>query len=566
MKSLYIKIIQKFAFLTLCFSIITINSVFSQINDNKNEVTVIASYEPSLSDAFKINFNPVLKDSIFELPAFDYKIQTKIYPTSFSLDPIKPAKIVGEPITKLYKNLIKVGMGTYTTPYFEFFAGSLRSKKYSMGVHLKHISSSGKIDEYAKSSYSDNYIGLFGNRYYNNSNLAGEILFNREVVHYYGFKPSDFPTYNYSDEDIRQRFTKFSFNTNYYSTYTDSNKLNHNLALSFNNISDKFDAKENNIKLNAGLDVNFKLFNFDNKQTLGLNLLTDFYNHSNSISEGNNSAIFGINPFFKTNFHEYKIKAGINTAITTSSGMASKLNIFPDIELRLNIIEKVLSVFAGFTGGIERNSLSKLTDENPYVKSDIATSFQKNKIEIYAGINTGLTKSIDFSASISNSSIEGIPLFVNDTNDITRNKFDVIYDKVTRLKVNSQLLFKYDDKLNFALEGNIYRYSTDTETEAWHKPTIDLTFSTRYNIRNKIIARADIYAFNKMYAKNYVNNIMVVEEIKGAVDFNLGIEYRYSKILSGFINLNNIGALRYQNWYNYPNHRFSLLAGLSYAF
>lgn len=566
MKLVNIKLYKRILFIAICLSSTPFSSSYTQINDNNNEVTVIASYEPSLSDAFKIQFNPSIKDSVFEIPSFDYKIQTKIYPTTFAIEPIKPAKIVGEPITKLYKNLLKIGMGTYTTPYFEFFASSLRSKRYSLGAHLKHISSSGKIENYAKSSFSDNYIGLYGNRYFVNSTLAGEFFFNREVVHYYGFKPSDFPTFKYSDEDIKQRFSTIGLNANYYSNYTDSNKINHKIGISFYNFSDKFDTKENNIKLNASFDKYFKLFNFDNKQTIGLNITTDYYNLSNSLISGNNSAIWGFNPFFKTNFNEYKIKAGINTIVTSSTGNASKLNIYPDVELKLIIIEKILSVYGGFSGGIEKNSMSKLSNENPYINSTALTSFQKNKFEIYAGINTALTKSIDFLASISNSSIEGLPLFVNDTSNMVRNKFDVVYDKITRLKVNSQLLFKYDERLLFIVEGNIYRYNTDKEAEAWHKPTLELNFSTRYNIKNKIIARADIFAFNKMYAKNFENNVMIIEEIKGAIDFNLGLEYRYSKILSGFLNLNNLSALRYQNWYNYPNHRFSLMAGISYSF
>lgn len=566
MKLVNIKKYYKIIFITTFFSSISFNSVISQINDNKNEVTVIASYEPSLSDAFKINFNPSLKDSVFELPSFDYKIQTKIYPTSFSLEPIKPAKIVGEPITKLYKNILKVGMGTYKTPYFEFFASSLRSKNYSLGAHLKHISSSGQIDQYAKSSYSENHIGLYCNKYFNNSTLTGNLFFNRDVFHYFGFKPSDYPSINYSDEDIRQRYTNFGLETSYYSNYTDSNKINHKLALSFNNISDKFDTKENNLKFNASIDKNFKLFNFDNKQTVGLNFLTDYYNHANSELSGNNSAIFNFNPFFKTNFNEYKIKVGLVTSISTSSGNASKLNIYPDIELKLRIIENILSVYGGFNGGIERNSFAKLSNENPYIKSYVSSSFQKNKFSVFAGINTSLTKTIDFSANISNSLIEGMPLFVNDTTNLLKNKFDVVYDKINKLKVNSQLLFKYDDKLHFIVDGNIYRYSTDNEAEAWHKPTLDLTFSTRYNIKDKIITRVDIFAYNKMYARNFVNNVMIIEEVKGAIDFNFGVEYRYSKLLSGFINFNNIGALRYQNWYNYPNQRFSLMAGITYSF
>ena len=76
-------------------------SVSGQI-DNKNEVTVIAAYEPTISDAIKLNFNPSIRDSIFELPKFSYGIQSTQILTNFQIDPIKPAKIVGEPISKLY--------------------------------------------------------------------------------------------------------------------------------------------------------------------------------------------------------------------------------------------------------------------------------------------------------------------------------------------------------------------------------------------------------------------------------------------------------------------------------
>ena len=35
---------------------------------------------------------------------------------------------------------------------------------------------------------------------------------------------------------------------------------------------------------------------------------------------------------------------------------------------------------------------------------------------------------------------------------------------------------------------------------------------------------------------------------------------------SAFIKLNNLGAVRYQDWYNYPLQRFSLMGGFTYAF
>ena len=52
--------------------------------------------------------------------------------------------------------------------------------------------------------------------------------------------------------------------------------------------------------------------------------------------------------------------------------------------------------------------------------------------------------------------------------------------------------------------------------------------------------------------------------LTGIVDANLGAEYRYSKMLSFFVNINNIANTRYYRWEKYPNQRFNLMAGLTF--
>jgi len=538
---------------------------YSQVNDDKNEVTVIAAYEPTISDAFKINFNPLIRDSSYQQAKFNYSIQSKKIPTSFQLEPIKPAKIVGEPISKLYKNLLKLGFGNYYTPYLELYANSVRSKSYSFGVHAKHLSSLGSIKEYASSKYSNNVLEATAMKYFKKSTLDAEVFFHRDVVHYYGFKPAEFPLYI---DDIKQYYALIGLNASYYSNYLDSNKLNHKLGFGFYNLSDRYSSHENKLKFNFDLDKNLKLFDFSDKQTVGIKTSVEYYNNGNN-NVTSNSAVFGFKPYISTHFNEYMFNVGLDASIVTASGLASKLHLYPNIEAALNIIPKILKVYGGFSGGIEKSSFKSITDENPFVNSNVALGYTNKKFEIYGGIISSLTRTIDFSASISNATIDGMPLFVNDTNTALNapdNQFIAVYDKINRLKLNACFLFKYDEKLNFIVSGNLYRYSTDIEAEAWHKPAFEGNLSARYNINNKIIAHIDIYTFTKSYAKTFVNNIMIIKEIDPMVDASLGVEYRYSKILSGFLNINNLTAGRYQNWYNYPNQRFNLMAGITYAF
>ena len=84
----------------------------------------------------------------------------------------------------------------------------------------------------------------------------------------------------------------------------------------------------------------------------------------------------------------------------------------------------------------------------------------------------------------------------------------------------------------------------------------------------KIIIKTELYGLSSTKAKTFETGINLgIKEVnlKGTVDVNLGLEYRYSKILSGFINFNNIGAVRYQRWNNYPRYGFTVLGGVTYA-
>jgi len=86
--------------------------------------------------------------------------------TPFKVAPIRPAKLVGEPLNKLYPNYVALGMGNYLTPYFEFYHSKLRSRDIKYGVHLKHFSSAGKIDDYAFPAWSQNIAEVYGSKFW----------------------------------------------------------------------------------------------------------------------------------------------------------------------------------------------------------------------------------------------------------------------------------------------------------------------------------------------------------------------------------------------------------------
>jgi hypothetical protein len=64
---------------------------------------------------------------------------------------------------------------------------------------------------------------------------------------------------------------------------------------------------------------------------------------------------------------------------------------------------------------------------------------------------------------------------------------------------------------------------------------------------------------------SFENNQYFVD-LGSIVDANLGFEYRYNKRLSGFLQINNLAAQRYLQFYNYPVIPLQVLAGVTFKF
>jgi len=550
----------------LQITIFIINYFFMQygVAQYDETVTVIGDYEPTISDAYKININPKITDTAIIKPKLNYVIQPKLIYTDFAIEPIMPAKIVGEKLPKLYKNFAKIGFGNYTTPYIEFHANSLRSKDYSIGVGLLHHSSSGKIKDFAHPGFSHNEFNIYGKKFYRKHLLAGGFNYTRDVNHYYGYKPDAFYPIEFSKDDIKQRYNLLETRLNFNSTYPDSNHLNHTVSLKHSFLSNRFDSWEHNVRFDAGINKAMELFDFTDKQTLGIATTLDFYSNQDSLVN-NTSYIFEIEPFISTSFNEYELIAGIRGSLQGDS--SSDFKVFPVAEAKIFIIRDVLMVFGGITGGAYRSGLKSLSEKNPFIVSRVPMNMTTEEFKFYGGISSSLSKDIDFTASLSTSTFSNMPFYVTDTFNLFLNDFTVVYDDVNFVNLAGELIFHKDKKWHMALKGNFYQYIMSDEKEAWHKPAYDIWITTAYNIQDKINIRCSIFAVGKSFVKRYdINNKVISKSLDAYADLNLELEYRYTPILSGFIKLNNITANRYYRWYRYPSQQFNFLAGITYSF
>lgn len=523
------------------------------IGGGEEEISVVKPYHPTLSDAVKLSVFPEKDTAATVLPKLSYTIASRKITTAIEVTPIKPMRIKDETISKLYKNFVKLGFGNYTTPYGELFISSLRSKEYQVGTHLRHLSSSGQIPGVGYPGFSQNSAEIYGKRLVKTEWLEGSLEYSRDVVHRYGFNTSD-TTIN--RDQIKQRYNYVGASFRLSGNLTDSSKVRHEAGISYYNYGDLYAANEDKLILFGDVA---KRFSFGDMR---VNTKIDYSNNKQMPGSSLDRTYIYICPMISKRVDKWKLTAGLNTV--TTAGAESGFHLYPQAAAEVNIVENILDAYSSFSGNLEKNTFRSFSQENPFLSSSLSYTPSNVKIDFTAGLKGTLSAYTDFRASVGYREVENMPLFVPDTTLRPMNSFALVYDNVKVLNLHGELGHQYSEKWRFLLKADYNSYSLSKEQYAWYKPAFVTTVSTTYNIGNKIYLKADVFASSSRYSKTYQPN--AARKLDGFVDASLGLDYRYSRIFSLFFNFNNIAAVRYYRWDNYPSQRFNLLAGLSYSF
>ncbi|HKL09651.1 MAG TPA: hypothetical protein VJ896_12820 [Bacteroidales bacterium] len=534
--------------------------VFSQEETLTKEVRVVKPYEPSISDANKISYLPQISDTVKLVPEVNYLIQTKPVNVGFSINPIKPARMVSEPLTKLYNSHVKVGIGTKTLPLLEAYINNQRSEDYNIGAYYKYYASYAKVsllnDERVFAGYSDNDLLLFGKKFLKNSTLQGDIGIKADTRYFYGYDTKIDTTMD--KDDIKQKYLQFNFNANYKSNYVDSNHVNYDFKVGLDYIKDDFDNNE------LGFSINGDIHKIFTKEMVGVKLGVQHYSVSENIDSSNNT-IINISPWVGKFGDKWRVKAGINIYSDIKDDN-SNTYYYPVGLLEYDVANHFLIPYAGVDGKMEIHNFLGTVTLNPFVVPGQNMLNSDHKLILYGGIRGNFNSTTYYNFKVSYSLIDQMPFFVNNLSltDSTGNQFSVVYDNIELVSYFGELSLAPNEKLNLHVKANYRDYQMDTEIKPWHKPAFDLTFSARYNLRDKIILKGDIFSLGKRYAKLTSDGDFA--ELESVVDINIGAEYRYSKILSGFVQFNNLLSENYYEWNYYPSYGFNVLLGITYSF
>lgn len=541
--------------------------LFSQKELKDDTFKVVKEYKPILIDADKISFEPEISDTFKLETKLNYSFIHKPQKVYFTPEPIKAARIKGEPLVKLYNGYAKLGVGNTALPFGEVYYSNLRSKQFAAGAHVKFLNQ-GELNEFEGSEFTKMHVEVFGKRFWKRNTVESSLSYNIHDFNYYGFyEVPVVPEVQLPEEELAQKYSQFNANVKLISTIQDSFNLRHEVNAHFHHLTNINNFSEQQFSAVATLSQ------FVEKELYELEVIADYSDYELSQS----STILALKPQISTHGDNFKIKAGLGIYLNAAD--QTDFHFYPLAEIKYNVIEDILVPYAGIEGKVERLNYQSVTKENPFVSENVQLQNSNQEYNIYGGLRGTLSADISFNTSLSRIRTSNDYFYIKESigNEILSKDFKINYDRLDEWQLKGEVVYRMGEKIRLFALGEYFQFDTETQEEAWHRPELKLSLSGEYNLRHKLIAKASVFYWGKQYARG-VNAITVsqsnqivdrtffVETLNPIVDFSLGFEYRYTKKLSAFIEFNNLAGINYQKYQDYPLQGFNVWGGLSYSF
>jgi hypothetical protein len=550
-------------------------------------IVVIGKGSREVEPATRILESPKIIDTIKPTTVPSYPMLVYRQPTKITLDTIEAATVeTTEKLKPLYPFYAKLGIGSTIMPLGELYFNSTRSRSYVYGLSAKHISSFGDVKNrekitYAPAQFDRTDVNVFGKINESNYNLSGSLHYKNNGFHYYGI-----PVDTISADSIAQRIQQVGGDFEYIANRGDTSAFNFSLGVGYNYLTTKkpiidtlsdWKTQEHNFyfKTKGWYTYNTETF------YANLGMRYNEYNYGiadsvlNPIDSGlvNNNTVIDFHPGVLTQKFNNKLKVEVGVALAVDIQQKAKAYVYPQAEFKYSLFNDIFIPFLGIRGGLKQNSFRRLSDENQYLLTNVQIKNEHNPYDIYAGFKGTMSKRLSFNVNASFARVMNKALFVTDTLYSVGNKFKVLYDTMNITRLEASLSYQMNEKLKIDGIGRFYSYEAKNQVYAWNLPQFQFVLRGAYNLYDKFLVNIDanlesgrkalVYGPGKEIQKE---NGQYYQSLGFIADINLGLEYRYNKRISAFLQCNNLASQRYYRWYNYPVQPIQVMGGITARF
>lgn len=519
-------------------------------------INITSSYQPVLRNAVKINFSGSQLAADTTKPSFKYNIPAQNLFYAYQPISLRPLALAQD--SNLYlgnRRYLKVGFGSYTTPYVKAGLSFGDGKTSLVNITGSYIASKGNDIKYQ--DYSQFNVKGSGSYFGDKYEVYAAAGVSQNKYYRYGYDHGLFP--NINKDDIRNQFQDISIAGGIRNTVANDLGISYNPNVEINFFNNKEKLNETTIKVVAPVE---KTLGDDFKIKVEARADLTKYSTIGVIPDNTsfNNNLVQIAPSVIYNSPLLKFSAGV--VPTWNNG---DFTLLPNIQAEAQIQDKIFAIQGGWIGRYVKNTFKNLSDVNPYI-SPLFSQFNTKEMEYYGGLKATLGKHFNFSAKAGLVQYTNLALFINDTAALgTGNDFKVVNEsKAKNFRIHGDVNYINQDKFTFTAGLTLNGYTNlKDNAKAWHTIPMEFTSSLRWWAFQRFMFKADLYLFG---GSKYIETGNTYRTSDGGTDLSVGAEYRINKQFSLWLDANNILNDKYERWHKYEVYGLNLTGGILIKF
>ena len=542
---------KAFILVVLC-SCLTGTLLRAQDTTKRKTIDITSSFKPVLRDAVKINFNAAPPALDTSRPRLSYTIPAQYLFLNYLPAEMKPVALQRDSINPWVNyNYIKIGVGNIVIPYVRTGFSFGDGKTSFLNVFANNTTANGSLP-YQKSSLTDvKVVGTFKTP--NNLEWNGGVGFKNDVYHLYGFRPD---TLKFSGDQLGQTFQTVDAHISLRNTEaTEFGLLYHpNFKVSYFTDNHNPRGNEANTVLNLPLEKTIgKQFAFD----LGFTANLTHYNLPTGPT-GQNNNIYTVNPGFLVKTANLFLQAAV-----TPSWDNKNFWLLPNFLADISTNDQRFTLQLGWIGYYDKGSYQRFESINPWLAQP--DSLQNTRMqERYAGIKGSLDNHFSYAAKVGFIEYKNMPLFVNDSSNGGKD-FVIRYEKsMEALQFHGEVSYMQGEEfvVTASINGNQY-HDQKSQAKPWGLIPVEFNTHLKWQAFKDFWAKLDLYTFQGAEYRN--SNGSSARGDRGT-DMNAGVEFRITRQLNLWFQMNNIFGDRYERWHQYPVYGFNVVGGIVFSF
>ena len=537
--------------------------VLANAQSHNEQVTVEGSYRPQIKRSERMQKMPETPENKFNIP--DYKVEAKDFDYGYDMEveTMSAMTYKADYVADDKENFLKAGLGTRLSPLFLFRHYSELSRTMSIGVGINHYSSWLNNQDYKKSSFMNNDFNVMAVNKLNGGQLSSFIDYKYDMYHLRAYEGENSNGRNIHSVNLGAKW--IANGSSYRDLYTEIGGDYRATWIAGGTTEHQLNAKAH--------------LAYTNDYTIAADAEINYNNNYQG------QLLVALNPYLNFGGDFFRIHAGLRLDFKTGGNVG----LYPDVKGSLYIFDKKVEFYAKFGGCSKINTFADIIADNPFVTTNFTNfsdfGYEKTSFDFQGGVKAKITDNVDAHVGVRYRNMKNSVYFVPDRNfyvtygDDARvyhlQAFDIVFQDCDHTSFIADVHWKAMEKLDVSGEfvyniNNIHEPDLKLTQESscyygkpWYRPTYTITLRGDYQFNETWKFNAAMMILGKCWAMNLDGN---AEQLKPALDIQLGADYKIREDLAAFVEIHNLFHDKYQLYYNYPSLGFEVFAGIKYRF